>query len=213
MSRPSPADRARQAAEALAAAGQAVTARAVKQRAGVMTDVAALAARMWNDEQAAAVAVPPVPEAWAARVEALWPAAYAVAREQFADERAGLLARLASTEVERDELLADMDRAEEATAQARQEAATAAQKAERAEEDLKAARDAYRALERSTADELRAAETARAAAEGLVEGLRAALAALQPAPTSAPSHPVAAPGMDVPLPLDLPAPPAKEDQR
>lgn len=104
----SPADRARSVAEAIAAEGKPVTARAIKTRAGVATDVASDAARVWNDEQAALVAIPAAPAAWLSRLEALWPSAYNEARATFSDEKAGILGRLDIAQAEQADLTAEL---------------------------------------------------------------------------------------------------------
>jgi chromosome segregation ATPase len=152
-----------------------VTVRAVKQAAGVMSDVAAAAAREWNEAQAALVAVPDAPAAWTARLEALWPEAYRAARETFAAERAGLAAKVASAEAERDGTAADLDRAEAERDQARAEAARLAEAVEAARSAEQGMRDRMLAAERDHAEALRQAQTRAAAAEGLVAGLREAL--------------------------------------
>ncbi len=165
----SPAQRAAEAAEALAAQGHAVTARAVKQTAKVMTDVAAAAAREWNETQASRMAVPDAPSAWTARVDALWPEAYRVAHQAFDDERSGLLARLTAAEAERDETAADLDRVEAERDQARREIVSMA-------EEVREARAAEVEAQRLAAEAHAAAQVRVAAAEGQAEGLRQALA-------------------------------------
>lgn len=113
-----PADRAEAAARDLADRGLAVTARAVREAAGVRMDVAAAAARAWKEvaEEDRAVPVPDVPEDVAARVGAIWADAYRaalaivsperdrLAREvkELSEEVDGLTAIVADVESERD---------------------------------------------------------------------------------------------------------------
>ena len=108
-----PAIRAQAAAEALAAEGQPVTARAVRERAGVMTTVATKAARNWRDQHDQATSIPDVPPALTARLEAIWADAYTTARAQFDTEREGWAARLERANTEITELTAEAERGDE----------------------------------------------------------------------------------------------------
>ena len=66
-----PGERARAAAEELAARGEAVTARAVRAASGVRMTVAADVARTWNEERAGEVGIPAVPSTMTTRFEGM----------------------------------------------------------------------------------------------------------------------------------------------
>lgn len=104
--------KAKAAAEALAAEGVKVTARAVAQRAGVRLTAATVAAREWNEEQASAVPVPPAPESVLFRFEAMWREAITAARAEHDEARAGWEAKVAAAQEEVDELGQDLERVE-----------------------------------------------------------------------------------------------------
>lgn len=89
-----PEDRAEATARDLADRGQAVTARAVREAAGVRMAVAAAAARAWREATAdrAEVEVPEVPEDVTARLAAIWADAYRAAVATVAPERDRLAA-------------------------------------------------------------------------------------------------------------------------
>lgn len=162
------AARALAAAEAIAAEGKPVTMRAVKARAAVATDVAAAAAREWNDEQAALVAVPDAPSAWVSRLDALWPLAYGEARATFSDERAGLLTRVERAETERDEVTAELAAVES-------ERDTLKTKATHIENQLAAAQEQTGTLAR----DLAASQAQTNKANAIIAELRNQLAAAQ----------------------------------
>ncbi|MCY0905795.1 DNA-binding protein [Arthrobacter sp. H14-L1] len=107
-----PEQRAAEAAEALAAGGTAVTARAVRERSGVRMTVAAEAARSWNEREAQAEAVPAPPAAVEARFVALWREAVAVARGEFVEARTGWHATVEQAQAEHDAAVEDVERAE-----------------------------------------------------------------------------------------------------
>lgn len=100
------------AAEALAAEGVKVTARAVQERAGVRLGTAGDAARAWNQKQAEQAAIPPMPEAVQFRVDALWREAITAARSEHDEARAGWEATRAQLQTELTELGADLERVE-----------------------------------------------------------------------------------------------------
>jgi len=104
MSEQTPEQRAAEAAEQLGAEGTPVTARAVRERSGVRMTVAAEAARVWNEREAQAETVPDAPPAVQARFVALWREAVTVAREEFAEARAGWRTRIEQVEGERQAL-------------------------------------------------------------------------------------------------------------
>ncbi|MEW1808450.1 DNA-binding protein [Pseudarthrobacter sp. NPDC080039] len=116
-----PVLRAAGAAEALAAEGIAVTARAVRERSGVRMTVAADAARAWNEREALAEAVPEPPAAVQVRFAALWREAVVLARGEFAEARAGWHAKLEQAEAERKALAEEIEQVEIERDQARAE--------------------------------------------------------------------------------------------
>ena len=101
-------ERALRAAEALAAADQPVTARSVRERAGVAMAVASAAATAWNEKVTAAEAVPDIPDDVLRRFAGVWAAAHEQARSTFTEERDGLRAHLREVEAERDDLIDDL---------------------------------------------------------------------------------------------------------
>jgi chromosome segregation ATPase len=111
--------KAREAAEALGAEGEKVTARTVAARAGVRSTAANIAAREWNEAQAAAVPIPPAPESVLFRFEAMWREAITVARSEHDQARAGWEAKVQTAQDEVAELGKDLERieAEKETAQ------------------------------------------------------------------------------------------------
>lgn len=174
MDEATPQDRAASAAEALAAEGNPVTARAVQQRARVSMTIAAAVARDWNSKQAEMQAVPDIPEAINARVQSLWREAVLAARAEHDTDREGWASKIRGITDERDGALEDADRER--------------QRADELEAELASAADRIAGLEtqlhRAQA-EVAAAETRAAAAEGVAGGLREALAALKPDPEPA----------------------------
>ena len=114
-----PIERARVAAEQLAAAGQAVTARAVRQASGVK--MAVDVARQWNEARGQEVEAPPVPEAVLLRIEGVWREAYSLAQDEFEAERTGWAAKIATVARELGEVTADLDDMEEKARKAGQE--------------------------------------------------------------------------------------------
>lgn len=129
------------AAESLAAEGQPVTNRTVRQRAGVAMAVAAEAARAWNDAAAQVAAVAELPDTVLARFQGIWREAYIAARDEFAVEREALAIKLRASDEERDALTKDLTDIESRIAQL-----TADGEAERADHHRKLA------VERSRAD-------------------------------------------------------------
>jgi hypothetical protein len=100
MAESTPEGRAMQAAEALAAGGHQVSARAVRERAGVAMTVAAAVARAWNESAVAAPDAPELPSSLLTRFEAMWREAFLAARAEFEGERAAFREE-AQTEVAR----------------------------------------------------------------------------------------------------------------
>lgn len=146
-----PEARAAAAAEALAAEGVAVTARAVRERSGVRMALAAEAARAWNDQQSTEQAIPEAPPAVQARFTALWREAVTFARAEFAEARSGWQEKIAKAEQERNDMADDLgtaederDKALKAVAKADETIAAQRSRADKAEgraEALEAERD------------------------------------------------------------------------
>lgn len=107
----SPEQRAWQAAEEVAAQGRRVTARAIREAAGVSMTVAAAVARGWNKQQGPED-VPPVPEAVQLRLAGVWREAVAAARTEHDAARQGWEAQLAETQDEARELETALEAAE-----------------------------------------------------------------------------------------------------
>lgn len=123
-----PEDRAEEAARDLADRGKVVTARAVREAAGVRMAVAAAAARAWREATTdrTEVEVPEVPADVAGRLSAIWADAYRAAvaevtpeRDRFAAEVEELRAEVEAltttvteVEAERDEALQRRDTAQ-----------------------------------------------------------------------------------------------------
>ncbi|WP_394255430.1 DNA-binding protein [Pseudoclavibacter helvolus] len=189
------ASRAKRAVDDLAAAGLAVTARAVRERAGVRMGVAADAARAHAEDVAAAGAIPEIPEAVAGRLEAVWREAVMAARGEHADAVTGWTQRLEDAHAERDDAAAELDRVETllaSTVTERDEALTdlATARSEvmearaRADDEARTLRDRL-----DTALHEHAELGARsAAAEARAETLQAVLDRLQPRNSSEPNQ-------------------------
>ena len=120
----SPEQRALAAAEELAAQGDKVTARAIRQAAGVRTAVAAAAAKQWNQQQAAEEELPPVPDSVQRRIAGIWGEAVTVARASHDAERQGWETQVAAAQAEARELEAVVDAAEAQVEQLRAELET-----------------------------------------------------------------------------------------
>ena len=101
-------ERARIAADELTAAGETVTARAVREKAGVSMTVAAQIAREWKTSAEAERAIPEIPKRVQVRVEGLWKEAIDTVRDEFEAERQGWQQRLEETVEERDGLIKDV---------------------------------------------------------------------------------------------------------
>lgn len=101
-------ERARIAADELTAAGETVTARAVREKAGVSMTVAAQVAREWKTSAEAERSIPEIPKRVQVRVEGLWKEAIDTVRDEFEAERQGWQQRLEETIEERDGLIKDI---------------------------------------------------------------------------------------------------------
>ncbi|MEL7978394.1 DNA-binding protein [Isoptericola sp. F-RaC21] len=196
-----PEQRAAEAAEALAAAGHAVTARAVRERTavngpGVRTAVAAAAAREWKEREDAARTIPDRPEELERPFDVIWRTAHTLAEAAYVDERTGLQAKVQQAQDERDALArdlenveAELDEARHALDEVRAGAQAAAEQARERADEAAAAAAAALAAERSRADRAEAslaaveAERDRTMAERdrLVAALASAAAGSSPA--------------------------------
>ncbi|MDN5725300.1 MAG: DNA-binding protein [Brevibacterium aurantiacum] len=146
---PSPEERAEAAARDLADRGRPVTARAVREAAGVRMVLAAEVAKAWkeaeNDDEG--VPVPPVPEDVAARLTAIWRDAYRAAVAAVSPERdrlaqdvgnlrkevEALTETVAEVEEERDRLAVDLETARVAASEAGNRAEVAERETREAE--------------------------------------------------------------------------------
>lgn len=165
MSEQTAEQRALVAAEALAAEGASVTARAVRERSGVRMTVATEAARTWNERLARAESVPDAPAAIEARFASIWREAVTLARQEFAEARAGWQARIDEYAAERDAIAADVAQVEAERDEARRELAQAQEQA--ASDAARAAEDL--ATQRSRADRAEArAEAVEAERDRLI---------------------------------------------
>lgn len=175
-----PEQKAEAAAEAIAADGDQVTARTVQRRARVAMAIAAATARSWNQREAAARDVPEMPDGVLMRVEGLWRAAVEVAREEHATEREGWASRVQTAEEERSDLAEEIDRI---TSEHAAELESAQAEHDRLLASISDLEKKLTAVQES-ADDARAAaaaaESRAAASEGLLAGLREALATLAP---------------------------------
>jgi hypothetical protein len=171
-----PEQRAEAAARDLADRGQRVTARAVREQAGVMMSVANAAARAWREatEEDTGLHVPEVPDDVRGRLSAIWADAYRAAHATVTPERDQLAATASELQAEVDALTATVEEVE-AERDAHAADVTAAQKAadEAASRAEAAKREALELEARATAAEARAD-----AAEGERDRLAAQVAAL-----------------------------------
>lgn len=164
-----PEDRAEAAARDLADRGLSVTARAVRDAAGVRMAVAADAARAWREAAAerAEVEVPEVPEDVRGRLAAIWADSYRAAHAVVSPERDQLAAEVEELRGEVDALTTAVAEVEGERDAREGEAKTARDSVEKGESLLKEA-----------TREAREAEARAAAAEGERDRLTAQVAAL-----------------------------------
>ncbi|MDN5795467.1 MAG: DNA-binding protein [Intrasporangium sp.] len=153
------------AAEALAAKGEPVTARSVREAAGVQMAVAAEVAREWKARTAATVAVPPVPEVVAARLAGVWAEAVQAARVEHEHAVEGWRAQVEQVEIERDEAISAAD---ELAAAGQRDAAQAATQLAAIQEQLTQQQAAVETLRH----DLETAHTERAQAREDAAGAR-----------------------------------------
>lgn len=132
-----PEERAGAAARDLADTGRAVTARAVREIAGVRMTVAATVAKAWNDttNEDATVPIPDVPEDVQGRLQAIWADAYRAAVDTVAPQRDRLQLEVEHLTKDAQAYIADLHAAEETEHALRTELDQAAQRATKAEAD------------------------------------------------------------------------------
>lgn len=116
-----PEDRAARAAEELAAAGNQVSARAVRERSGVRMNIAAEAARAWNERAAEQQNVPEIPDEVRTRLDGIWRTAYVAARQDFDKARAGWVKKVETVEEDAAELTKTVAELEQRIEQERDE--------------------------------------------------------------------------------------------
>lgn len=143
-----PEERAEDAALALADQGKAVTARAVREAAGVRMTVAAAAASSWRQaqEESTQVEVPPMPEDVSKRMDAVWAEAYRTAVEVVSPERDRLAAEVTRMDKEMElltgnvvDLETQLDKQGEDLDAARQQNTELEQRASKAETEAREA--------------------------------------------------------------------------
>lgn len=178
-----PEERAEEVARDLVDTGRPVTARAVREAAGVRMAVAADVARAWREAAAdePEVVVPPVPEDVTGRLRAIWGDAYRAAVATVSPERDRLGRRVKELEDEVEQTIAAVTSLEDDKERAGLEISNANARAEQADARADKFRLETREAEsRTTAAENRAAaEEARAiAAETERERAEARITAL-----------------------------------
>lgn len=181
-----PEERAEAAARDLADRGQKVTARAVRQAAGVSMTIAAAAARAWNDAMAEddEIQVPAVPGDVIGRFEAIWADAYRAAVAVVSPERDRLAADLAAAQDEISGLTHDVD----TTAWKNDLVETVAER-DRARESLGAAEGSITEMTLKLRETELRAEAAERERDDLRDNLQKQIAALlerTPGPPAAP---------------------------
>lgn len=151
-----PEDRAEATARDLADRGKAVTARAVREAAGVRMAVAAAAARAWREATAedSEIEVPEVPADVSARLSAVWADAYRAAVATVTPERDRLAAEAEELRTEVEALTATVSEVEDERDQAAQRRDTAQKEQQAAEERLREATQTVSSRE-ATITELR----------------------------------------------------------
>jgi len=130
-----PEERAEAAARELADTGRAVTARAVREAAGVRMTLAAAVAKAWNAAtiEDTAVPVPEVPADVQGRLEAMWADAYRAAWDAVAPQRDRLQLEVEHLTKDVQAYIADLHQAEQTEQELRAEVEQANQRATAAE--------------------------------------------------------------------------------
>lgn len=174
MSDETPEDRAEAAARDLADRGQAVTARAVRETAGVRMAVAADAARAWREasEESSEVEVPEVPADVTARLAAVWADAYRTAVAAVSPERDQLAAEVAELRTETEALTATVTEVEAERDDAVQQRDAAQSDQTSAEEQLREATRTIDIRDATVAELREQVRTLTSRYDGLVADLR-----------------------------------------
>lgn len=130
-----PEERAEATARELADTGRAVTARAVREAAGVRMTVAATVAKAWNEASAedTAAPVPDVPADVQGRLAAIWADAYRAAWDMVTPQQDRLQAEVEQLTQDAHAYIADLHQAEQTEETLRTEMAQAQQRAAEAE--------------------------------------------------------------------------------
>ena len=133
---PNPEERAEAAARDLSDRGIPVTARAVREAAGVRMTVATSVARAWREaaSESERLTIPEVPADVAARLTAIWADAYRSAVASISPERDRLSAEVAELRLEIDALTDEITQAEDEREKARAAESSATARAEAAEQ-------------------------------------------------------------------------------
>lgn len=160
------------AAEALAAKGEPVTARAVRAAAEVQMAVAAEVAREWKTREAAAAAVPPVPEVVQARLAGVWAEAVQAARAEHERAIEGWRAQVEQIEAERVEAITAADEQAAAARHDSEQAAAALTALQAQLDEETTANDALRRELDTANDERSQAREEAAEARGQASVLR-----------------------------------------
>jgi len=136
-----PEERAEAAARELADTGRAVTARAVREAAGVRMTLAAAVAKAWNAAtiEDTAVPVPEVPADVQGRLEAMWADAYRAAWDAAAPQLDRLQLEVEHLTKDTQAYIADLHQAEQTEQELRAEVEQANQRATAAEAEAKTA--------------------------------------------------------------------------
>lgn len=136
-----PEERAEAAARELADTGRAVTARAVREAAGVRMTVAASVAKAWNEAttEDAVVPVPEMPADVQGRLEAIWADAYRAAWDAVAPERDRLRVEVEQLTKDAQAYIADLHEADQTEQTLRDEIDQANLRATTAEADARTA--------------------------------------------------------------------------
>src|SRR5690625_2294390 len=136
-----PEERAEAAARELADTGRAVTARAVREVAGVRMTVAAAVAKAWNEAttEDAVVPVPEIPADVQGRLEAIWADAYRAAWDAVAPERDRLQGEVEHLTKDVQAYISDLQDAEQAETVLRAEIDQANQRVMKAQAEARTA--------------------------------------------------------------------------
>lgn len=171
-----PESRAEAVARDLVDTGRTVTARAVREAAGVRMAVAAEVARAWREAAAdePEIIVPPVPEDVTGRLNAIWADSYRAAISAVSPERDRLARRVKELEDEVEKAIAEVTSLEDDKERADLESGEANERAKQAE--ARADKSIHEA--RETEARTTAAENRATAAEAERDRIEARMTAL-----------------------------------